>query len=183
MASPVELVRVGRHAGRQIDRHHRHAEAVDVGDDGFEQPGERSMKPGADDGIDDQVALGDLAEVQLPFLRVGDLDHGQADAAEDLEVRARVTANVAHAAEQEDGRLDAALRQRARDDEAVAAVVAAPAQHADAARGQVVEGRFHRRDRLPAGVLHQHDRRQADFVDGLTVRFPHLLRIQHAHVG
>ena len=146
------------------------------------RPGQRTVEPGADDGVDDQVALGDLAEVQLPFLRVGDLDDGQADAAEDLEVGARVAAHVADAAEQEDGRLDAALRQRPRDDEAVAAVVAAPAQHADPARGEVLERRLHRRDRLAAGVLHQHDRGQADFVDRLPVGFPHLLRIQHAHV-
>ena len=176
-------MRVGRHAGRQIDRHDRHAEAVDVGDDGFEQPGQRPVKAGADDGIDDQVALGDFAEVQLPLLRVGDLDDGQADAAEDLEVGARVAAHVADAAEQEHGRLDAALRQRARDDEAVAAVVAAAAQHADLARGQVVERRFHRRDRLPAGVLHQHDRRNADVVDRLTIGLAHLLRVEHSHVG
>ena len=58
----------------------------------------------------------------------------------------------AHAAQQEDGRLDAALDERARDDEAVAAVVAAPAQHAHVARREVLERRLHRRDRLASGV-------------------------------
>ena len=38
---PVELVRVGRQAGRQIDRDDWNAEAVDVGDDGLEQSRER----------------------------------------------------------------------------------------------------------------------------------------------
>ena len=127
---PVELVRVRRHAGRQIDGDDRHAEPVDVGDDRLEQAGQRPVEAGADDRVDDQVALGDLAEVQLPLLRVGDLHDGEADAAEDLEVDARVAADVADAAEQEHRRLDAALRQRPRDDEAVAAVVAAAAQHA-----------------------------------------------------
>ena len=48
-----------------------------------------------------QLAPGDLAEVQLPLLRVGDLDDGQADAAQHLEVRSRVTAHVGDAAEEE----------------------------------------------------------------------------------
>ena len=139
------------------------------------------MEPGADDRVDDEVALGDLAEVQLPLLRGGDLDDGQADPAEDLEVDPRVAAHVGHAAEQEDGRLDAALRQRARDDEAVAAVVAAPAQHPDLAGGEILERRLHRRHRLAAGVLHQHDRRHADIVDRLPIGFAHLLRIQNSH--
>ena len=38
--------------------------------------------------------------------------------------------------------------------------------------GEVVERRFHRRDRLTAGVLHQHDRGDADLVDGLRGRLP-----------
>ena len=141
------------------------------------------MKTGADDGVDDQVALGDLAEVQLPLLPGRDLDDGEADAAEDLEVEPGVAAHVADAAEQEHRRLDAALRQRARDDEAVASVVAAPAQHADPAGGEILERRFHRRDRLAAGVLHQHDGREADVVDRLTIGFAHLLRVQNSHVN
>ena len=67
---PCHLVRVGGHARRQIDRHDRHAKAVHVGDDGFEQPAQLSVEPGAEDGVDEQLALGDLAEVQLPLLRV-----------------------------------------------------------------------------------------------------------------
>ena len=75
------------------------------------------------------VALGDLAEVQLPLLRVGDLDDRQADAAEDLEIDARVAAARRRRCRAGRPRLDAALHQRARDDEAVAAVVAAAAEH------------------------------------------------------
>ena len=45
MAGPSTSCAVGRHAGRQIDRHDRHAEPVDVGDDGFEQAGELPRKP------------------------------------------------------------------------------------------------------------------------------------------
>ena len=70
MASPSTSCVVGGQAGRQIDRHDRHAEAVHVGDDGLEQPAQLSVEAGAEDGVDQQLALGDLAEVQLPLLRV-----------------------------------------------------------------------------------------------------------------
>ncbi len=119
--------------------------------------------------------------MQLPFLRVGDLDDRHADAAEDLEVGARVAAHLSDAAEQEDRGLDAALHQRARDDEAVAAVVAAAADDADAARSEIVERRLHRRHRLPAGILHQHDRGDADVLDRTAIRFAHLFRVEHSH--
>ena len=66
-------------------------------------------------------------------------------------------------------------------DEAVAAVVAAAAEDADATRRQVVEGRLHRRDRLAPGVLHQHDRRNADVVDRPAIRLAHLLGVEHSH--
>ena len=96
---------------------------------------------------------------------------------------ARVAAHVGDAAEQEHRRFDAALDQRARDDEAVAAVVAAPAQHADLAVGEILERRLHRRHRLAAGILHQHDRRDADLVDRPAIGLPHLLSVEHAHPG
>ena len=157
IASPGQLRGVGREACRQIDRHHRHAELVDVGDDRLEQPGQAAAEPGAEQRVDDHVALGDFGEVQLPLLRVGDLDHRHADAAEHFEVDAGVVLHFRDAAEQEDHRLDAALRQRAGDHEAVAAVVAAAAEHGDAAGGERVERGLHRRDGLAARVLHEHD--------------------------
>jgi hypothetical protein len=140
------------------------------------------VKAGADDGVDDQVAFGDLAEMQLPLLRRRDFDDGETDTAQNLEVDPGVAPHVADAAEQEHRRRDAALGQRPRDHEAVAAVVAAAAQHADLAGDEILERRFHRRDRLPPGVLHQHDRWQADVVDRLAIGLAHLLRIQNSHV-
>ena len=59
--------------------------------------------------------------------------------------------------------------------------VAAPAQDADLARRQILERRLHRGDRLAAGVLHQHDRRQADVVDGLAIGLAHLLGVEYSH--
>ena len=102
IASPGELGGVGRETGRQIDRDDRHAELVDVGDDRLEQAGQPAAEPGAEHRVDDDVALGDFGEVQLPLLRVGDLDDRHADAAEHLEVDARVALHVGDAAEQED---------------------------------------------------------------------------------
>jgi hypothetical protein len=141
------------------------------------------VEAGPDDRVDDQLTLRDFAEVQLPLLRVGDLDDGHPDAAENLQVGAGVAAHVGNAAQQVDDRLDAALRQGARHHEAVATIVTAAAQHADATRGQVVEGGLHRRHRLAPGVLHQHDRGDADLVDRLPISLAHLLRIQNPHVS
>ena len=76
-------------------------EAVDVRHDGLEQPAQRDRGIPCRGSRPRSVALGDLAEVQLPFLRVRDLDDGQADAAQDLEVGSRVAAHVRDAAEQE----------------------------------------------------------------------------------
>jgi hypothetical protein len=139
------------------------------------------VETGADNGVDDEVALGDLAEVQFPFLRRGDLDDRETEAAEDLQIRARVATHLGDAAEQEDGRLDGALRQRARDDEPVTAVVAPPAQHGDLARGKILERRFHRGDGLAPRVLHEHDGRKADLVDRQAIGFAHLLSVENAH--
>ena len=75
--------------------------------------------------------------MELPFLRVGDLDDRHADAAEHFEIDARVPLHLRDAAQQEDHRLDAALGQRAGDDKSVAAVVAAAAEHGDAAGSEV----------------------------------------------
>ena len=172
---------VGREARRQIDRDDGDTEAVEVGDNRFEEAGQRSAKAGAENRIDDEIAARELREVQLPFLGVGDLDDRHADAAEDLEVRARVAAHFSDAAKQEHRGLDAALHQRARDDEAVAAVVAAAADDADAARSEIVERRLHRRHRLPPGILHQHDRGDADVLDRTAIRFAHLFRVEHSH--
>ena len=55
------------------------------------------LQAGAEDGVDDQRALGDLGEVQLPALLVADLDDRDAEPAEDVEIGACVAADVARA--------------------------------------------------------------------------------------
>ena len=46
---------------------------------------------------------------------------------------------------------------------------------------QVVVHRFDRRHDLPAGVLHQHERRDADLVDRAPIGFAHLRGVQDSH--
>ena len=87
----------------------------------------------------------------------------------------------ASATEHEDRHVDTALAQRARDDEAVAAVVAAAAEHRHLALVEVREGRLDGRHHLAAGVLHQHERRHADLLDRGPVGLPHLCRRQDSH--
>src|SRR6266511_4179226 len=103
--------------------------------------------------------------MQLPRLAVRDLYHGDAEPAENFEVDAGIAANLRDAAQQEDRHVAAALHQRARDDEPVAAVVAAAAQHGDLAIHEIAVHRLHGRHRLPAGILHEDERRNADLFD------------------
>ena len=144
-------------------------------------PGDRRLESGAEDRVDDDRALRDLGEVQLPALLVGDLHDRHAETAEDVEVRARVTAHVGQRADHEHRRVDPVLEQRPGDDEAVAAVVAAAAQDRHAAVQLRFVGGFDGRDDLPAGVLHQHERRDPDLVDGVSIGFAHLRGSQDSH--
>ncbi len=179
---PLDLVAVGRQPGRQVDRDDRNtADRFTSATTVSSMPLNWPRKPVPRMASTISSHCGDLAEVQFPLLRVGDLDDRQADAAEHFQVRARIAAHVRDAPEQEHRRLDAALDQRPRDDEAVAAVVPAAAQHRDVAGQQVVERRFHRRDRLPPGVLHQDDRRDTDVLDRAAIGLAHLLCVEHPH--
>ena len=46
---------------------------------------------------------------------------------------------------------------------------------------EIVEERLHRRHHLPAGVLHEHERWNADVLNGAAIRFPHLLGGKDSH--
>ena len=119
--------------------------------------------------------------MQLPGLAVGDLHDGDAKAAQDFQIRARVAAHLGDPSDDEHRHVAAALNESARDDEAVAAVVAAAAEHGDLPLEQVGVHRLHRRDCLPAGVLHQHERRDADLFDRAAIRVAHLGSVQYTH--
>ena len=84
-------------------------------------------------------------------------------------------------ADHEHRHVEAALLQRARHHEAVAAVVALAADDGDAALGEIgIEG-FDRRHHLAAGVLHQDQRGDADVLDGAAIGLAHLLGVEDAH--
>ena len=119
--------------------------------------------------------------MQLPGLAVGDLDHGDAEASENLQIDAGVAAHVGNPSNQEHGHIGAALDQRPGDDEAVAAVVAAAAEYGDLAIEEVAVDGLHRRGRLPAGVFHQHERGDADLFDRAAIRVAHLGTVLYTH--
>ena len=110
-----------------------------------------------------------------------DFDDRDAQAAEDLEVDPGIAAHVGDLSDAGTRHVDIALRERSRDDEAVAAVVAAAREDDDAPVDEVGVKGLDGRDHLPAGVLHQHQRRNADLVDGPAVGFPHLGGGENAH--
>jgi hypothetical protein len=73
------------------------------------------------------------------------------------------------------------LRQGARHDEAVAAVVAAAAQHGNRPGEQFTVNRLERRHHLAPGVLHQHERGDSDLLDRPAVGFTHLRSVDDSH--
>src|SRR5437773_10214390 len=89
---------------------------------------------------------------------------------------------LGESADEEHRHVHAALYERARDDEAVAPVVAAAAEDGHLALGEIAVHRLHGRDGLPAGVLHEDERRDADVVDRAAIGLPHLRRIQYTHL-
>ena len=70
MAPPSVSCESADRPGRQIHRHDRDGQIVDVGDDGFEQPGELAVKTGTEQRVHEEVALRDFREMQLPLLRI-----------------------------------------------------------------------------------------------------------------
>ena len=90
MHSPIRSQVSALHAARQIDRDDRHAGRVHVGDDGLEHAGSGAFSPVPKIASTISSCTGDLGEVQLPRLLVGDLDDGSAEPAEDFEVEARI---------------------------------------------------------------------------------------------
>ena len=121
--------------------------------------------------------------MQFPGLAVGHFHCGESQTPENLEIDARVAAHVRHSADEEDGHVDAALQQGACDHEAVAAIVAAPAQHRHLMLVKVAMNGFHGRDDLAPRILHEHQRRDADLFDRPAIRFAHLRGIQHSHLS
>ena len=85
---------IRRQTARQVDGDDRNLGRVHVGDDGLHHPGNSGLEPCAEDRVDDQRALRDLREVQLPALFVRNLYNGHTQPPEDIEVRPRVTADV-----------------------------------------------------------------------------------------
>ncbi len=119
--------------------------------------------------------------MQLPGLLVGNLDCRQAQPSEDLEIEASLTANVADRAKYEHRDIHATLMKGTRDDEAVAAVVAAAAQNGHMTGQQIAVVGFERGDDLAPGVFHQDDRRNANLLNGARIGLAHLGGIEHAH--
>src|SRR5262249_8156386 len=97
------------------------------------------------------------------------------------EIDPRVASNFGHKADEKHRDVDAALDQRSRDDESVAAVVAASAQHGHAALEEfAVDGLDGRHD-LTARVLHQDERRDAYLFNRAAIGLAHLRGVQDTH--
>ena len=145
------------------------------------QPGERRRQPRAEQGVHDEIARADRRRVPIPVGLVRDLDDRQRQGAQALEVGAGVAFDVGGAAEEEHRDVDVPLPQRPGHDQAVPAVVAAPAEHRHAPAGEVAERGVDGGDHLQAGVLHQEQRRDADLLDRAPIGLAHLFRGEDPH--
>ena len=170
-------------SARQIDRHDGPRGRVQIGHDRLREPGQRRVEPRPEQRVHDDVRAEHVRAVQLPRGGIADLDDVHAEIAQHVEVRARVAFHVGRLADEIHADVEVPLDERARDDEAVAAVVAASAEHGDAHGREALERRLHRGDDLAAGVFHEHDRRHADLLDRAAIGFAHLFGREHAHAG
>ena len=117
----------------------------------------------------------------LPIILGGDFDDGDFEARQDVEIAARVTADLDGPADQEDRHIVLARREDAGDDKSVASVVAPPAQNRGVLERQRPEALRQMLGHGPAGILHQHHRGNADILDRQAIGLLHLGGTQHAH--
>src|SRR6185295_4914833 len=128
------------------------------------------------DRVDGDVGLAERSDQRLEPVPERDLDDEPADPDERVVVREAIRGRLRQVAREP--RLDPrpAREQVPGDDEAVAAVVARPADDEDplAARGSVEELTLDHVGRPAAGVLHQDEARDAALVDRERVEGAHL---------
>ena len=184
MAGPAIVGAVGRQAARQIDRRRPGTpDALTSATTVSTQPGQRRREAGAEDRVDDQVArrarrvpcssqagASAISTTSRPSRR------------EDVEVRPRVAPDVGRRCPS---------RNTPTSTPRCAASAPRRSRRRRCCRGRTarrpridarsVERRLHRRHDLPAGVLHQHDRRDADVVDRAPIGLAHLLAVEHSH--
>ena len=145
------LVRVGRQAGRQIDGDDRNAGRVDVGDDGLEKPESGALRPVPKIASTISVQSATSEKCSSQAWLVGDLDDRAAPSRPRISRLMRASPRTSATRPMQEHRdVDTALQQRPRDDEAVAAVVAAAAQHGHAGARAGRRGRL-RWPRPPGG--------------------------------
>ena len=176
-----QIRRVGRHARRHVDGHDRNARPVDVGHDRFVDAGERGLEARPKERVDDQRVPGNFREVQLPLTLVGNLDDRDAKTAEDLQVDPGIAFDLGDLPDDEHRDFDAALMERARDNEAVAAVVALSAEDGHLSVGEILKEGFHRGDDLASRVFHENQRGNADVLYRATIGLAHLLGGEYSH--
>src|SRR5262249_42686012 len=103
------------------------------------------------------------------------LGERQAGSANDLEVGRRVPPDVGAPADEPDADDGAPRGQVSRDDEAVTAVVALPADHRNPPAARRAEAPLEGVGRPPAGILHEQQARNTEAFCRAAIRASHLL--------
>jgi hypothetical protein len=154
---------------------------VDIRHGAGEQPVQGLEEPGAENGVDDDGGLEDLGPQLVPSGRRADLLDRQAHVQGDPQVRRRVPFDLVLRGQEQDLRAGAAEMKVTGDDEAVPAVVALAGDDDDPQPLRVREELPEGPDDLQAGVLHEHDPRDAQVLDGRPVDLSHLAGGQDLH--
>ena len=154
---------------------------IHVGDNRFEQTRQRCRQSGAEQRVNQHIAAQYLPTVAFPLLLGCYLHDRHAQAPDYREIDLRIAPHVLCGGCQAHAHIDATLVQRPGHHASVAAVVAPTAEHDHLCVVESINGGIHGGDYLTPGVLHQHQRRNAQVFDGAPVGFAHLVDVQNPH--
>ena len=173
--------RVSLHPARDVDGEHGLSRRIDELHRLPHDGAQRAAEARAEDAVEHAVgeAQREAQPVHVAVARESvdrDAHHRQC-----LLHDGRRCLDVVRIARQEDLEDGAFIVEIARRRESVAAIVAAAGQNTDGLAAHGTEQRDHGRRRLPAGILHQHDLRQAVLLSGAPIDGAHLLDQRYLH--
>jgi len=174
---------VGEQAGGQVHGHHRRRRIVDGADDIGLEPIRRLAEPGAEERVHDEMERLQVLAERFQAVRRGDIRDGDVPVIpDDLQVDPGVARDPVGAADDVDVGGDPAQEQVPGNHEAVAAVVAPAADHADVERVEFFELLLQDLHDGNAGVFHEGGAGDADLRHGAAIHFTHLRGCQQFHM-
>ena len=171
----ADLARIGLDAARDVDGEHRAVRLIDelhcLADDGAQRAAEARAEDAVEHAVREAQSEAQPVHVAVPR----QVMHSDAHRRQGLLHDGRRSLEVVGIARQEYLEVCPLVGEIARRRERIAAVVAAAREDADRLAAHRAEQRDHLCSRLPPGILHQHDLRQAVLLSCAPVDSAHLL--------